>query len=334
MINFGIIGTNWITQQFVEAAQTSGLYQLTGVYSRNQDTATAFSTKNGGASTFTDLDDFINSDDFSTIYIASPNSLHFEQAEMAIKAGKNIIVEKPAFENQAEMEKIQELLKQNPQVRYFEAARNVHTPNFKAIQNQLKKMPVVQGASLTYMKYSSRYDQVLAGQEPNVFSLRFGGGALQDLGVYPLYDAITLFGMPSEFNYFPEFIQTGVDGKGVAILQYGEFNVTLNFGKTTNSYMTSEIYGLKDTIEIDDAGELGEVNYIDSKGNRTTISQPVTDNPMLPEVRDFARVISDPTNPDNQADYAAWNTLSVQVNKMLFNLRQSGKIVFYDERDN
>ncbi|MTV81970.1 Gfo/Idh/MocA family protein [Secundilactobacillus folii] len=334
MIKFGIIGTNWITQQFVEAAQASRLYQLSAVYSRHQETAAAFSAKNGGADTFTDLDDFFKNGVFSTVYIASPNSLHFQQAKQAINAGKHIIVEKPAFENQAEMESIQELLKQNPQIRYFEAARNIHTPNFKAIQEQVEKMPVVQGASLTYMKYSSRYDQVLAGKEPNVFSLRFGGGALQDLGVYPLYDAITLFGMPNEFNYFPEFIQTGVDGKGVAILQYAEFNVTINFGKTTNSYMTSEIYGLKDTIEIDDAGELGEVSYIDADGKRTKISQPVTENPLLPEVRDFARVINEPENVENKADYERWNALSVRVNKMMFNLRQSGKIVFYDERDN
>ncbi|MCH5462544.1 Gfo/Idh/MocA family oxidoreductase [Lactobacillus sp. LC28-10] len=334
MINFGIIGTNWVTQQFVEAAQTSGLYQLTGVYSRHQDTATEFSQKNGSAATYTDLKTFFNQGDFTTVYIASPNSLHFEQAQQAIQAGKNIIVEKPAFENQAQMERIQELLKQHPELHYFEAARNIHTPNFHAIEAQVKKMPVIQGANLTYMKYSSRYDQVLQGKEPNVFSLKFAGGALQDLGVYPLYDAITLFGMPSEFNYFPEFIQTGVDGKGVAILQYGEFNVTLNFGKTTNSYMSSEVYGLKDTIEIDDAGEIGEVNYFDADGHKNLLSQPVTENPMLPEVRDFARVLNHPDNAQNQADYDRWLNLSVLVNKMLFNLRQSGKIVFYDERDN
>lgn len=58
MIKFGIIGTNWITQQFVEAAQASNEYELTAVYSRHQDTATAFSEKNGGSQTFTALDDF------------------------------------------------------------------------------------------------------------------------------------------------------------------------------------------------------------------------------------------------------------------------------------
>ncbi len=110
MINLGIIGTNWITQQFVEAAQTSGLYQLTGVYSRHQDTANQFSQKNGGAATYTDLGHkFFTQGHFDTVYIASPIVCIFNKAKQAIEAGKNIIVEKPAFENQAQMERIQEL---------------------------------------------------------------------------------------------------------------------------------------------------------------------------------------------------------------------------------
>ncbi len=69
------------------------------------------------------------------------------------------------------------------------------------------------------------------------------------------------------------------------------------------------------------------------QAKKTLISEPVTENVMLPEVRDFARVINEPGNIQNQTNLR-WLNLSVQVNKMLFNLRQSGKIVFYDERDN
>ena len=332
MIKLGIIGTNWITQQFVEAAASSEQFELTSVYSRRLETAEAFGQKNGAQEFFSNLDDFFNNGTFNTVYIASPNSLHYEQAVMGIKAGKHIIVEKPAFENQRQMEAIMELLKMHPELKYFEAARNIHTPNFHAIEAQIKKMPVIQGATLTYMKYSSRYDNVLAGEEPNVFSRHFAGGALQDLGVYTVYDAVTLFGVPEDVAYYPQLIRTRVDGKGTAVLSYDEYDVTLNFGKIVNSHMVSEVYGLKDTIVIDDAGEISNVDYFDEAGEKQTISQPVTDNPMLPEVLDFARVINDPDNPDNHRDYQRWLNLSVQVNKVLFNLRQSGKIVFTDEK--
>ncbi len=64
------------------------------------------------------------------------------------------------------------------------------------------------------MKYSSRYDQVLDGEEPNIFSTHFSGGALMDLGVYLVYAAVAWFGMPKEVHYFPRKISTGVDGLG------------------------------------------------------------------------------------------------------------------------
>lgn len=331
MIKFGIIGTNWITQQFVDAARASGDYQLTAVYSRKQATAKTFGEPNGATQFYESLDNFFTDGDFDTVYIASPNSLHYQQTVQAIKADKNVIIEKPAFATQAQMTTVQGLLAEKPALHHFEAARNIHTPNFVAIAKQVAAMPTVQGGNFTYMKYSSRYDKVLAGEEPNVFSLKFAGGALQDLGVYPVYDAVALFGLPQEVAYFPQRIQTGVDGKGVAILRYDDFDVTLNFGKTTNSHMPSEIYGLKDIVVIDDAGELTHASYFDADGHETVISTPVTDNPMLPEVRDFARVLNDPEAPANQADYKRWLDLSLQVNKVLYNLRQNGGIVFADE---
>lgn len=332
MIKLGIIGTNWITQQFIDAIKLSRKFDLTSVYSRHDQTAKTFAAKNGAQETFTDLNAFFTKGQFETVYIASPNSLHFEQAQMAIQHGKNVIVEKPAFSTKKQMAKIQALLDENPEVLYFEAARNIHTENFHAIEKKLGQLKTIQGAEFTYSKYSSRYDLVLDGEEPNVFSLKYAGGALQDLGVYTVYDAVALFGMPEEAAYYPQLIRTGVDGKGTAILQYPEYNVTLNFSKITNSHMTSEIYGLKDLIEIDDAGEINAVIYIDDDRNKQVIGNTIDENPMLPEVEDFARLINDPKNPQNKHDYDYWRQLSVYVNKLIYNLRQDAHISFVGEK--
>ena len=99
MLALGVIGTNWISHQFVEAALASGKYQLKGVYSRKLATAEEFGAKYDGECFYeTDLDKFF-ARDFDVVYIASPNSLHFAQAKVALLAGKHVIVEKPAFSN-------------------------------------------------------------------------------------------------------------------------------------------------------------------------------------------------------------------------------------------
>lgn len=332
MIKFGIIGTNWITQQFVSAAHETHEWKLNSVYSRSLEKAQSFGEKNQASEYFEDLDDFFSKGDFSTVYIASPNSLHFEQAKMAIENNKSAIVEKPIVENPGQFEQLLELLKKHPQVRLFEAARHLHEANFKAIQQKISEMKLIQGATLTYMKYSSRYDALLEGQEPNIFSLNFAGGALQDLGVYVAYDAVSWFGMPEEVAYFPSKIRTGVDGSGIAVLRYPEFDVTLNIGKNKNSYLPSEIYGLKDTILMDNAAELGKVDYIDVDGNNHSLGGKPDANPMLSEAKDFAEIINNMDDTNIQNNYNEWLEISQNVNKLLFSLRQNGKIYFTDEK--
>lgn len=328
MIRIGTVGTNWITQQLVEAVALSKRYTLAGVYSRHQETADAFAQKNQAEKSYTDYETMLDQANLDVVYIASPNSLHFKQAMAAIDRDISIIVEKPAFSNRREMAAIMAELKQHPAVKYFEAARHVHTPNFKAISKALMALPTVQGAALTYMKYSSRYDKVLDGEQPNVFTKKFSGGALQDLGVYPIYLAIALFGQPENVAFFPTIIATGADGKGLAMLRYGDFDVTVNFGKTSNSYALSEIYGLKETITIDSAGELTHVEERDASGQATDLSAAELANPMLPEAEDFARVLEAPDDKQNVADYQRWLQWSLTVNQVLFDLRVSANLKF------
>ncbi|WP_137624942.1 Gfo/Idh/MocA family protein [Lactiplantibacillus pingfangensis] len=328
MLKLGIIGTNWITQQFIDAANASGEWQLTTVYSRQMARAKAFAATNHAPETFDELTEFFAKGSFDAVYIASPNSLHFEQAKLALAYEKHVIVEKPVVTNPVEFAELDACLAAHPHCLLFEAARQIHEVNFKQIQAQLAKMPQIQGATLTYMKYSSRYDAVLAGETPNVFSLKFAGGALQDLGVYLAYDAVSWFGMPDTATYTPTLTRTNVDGKGVAVLRYPKFTVTLNVGKTSQSFLPSEINGLRDAIVMNNPAELAQVAYHDADGQVTTIGVQPDANPMLAEARDFAAVINDPVS--HQTDYQNWRQLSRNVNQLLFNLRQSGHIYFSD----
>lgn len=72
------------------------------------------------------------------------------------------------------MAEIIELANKN-RVYFFEAARNIHEQSFQKIAELLPLKNQILGANFTYMKYSSRYDQVLEGKEPNIFSPHFSG---------------------------------------------------------------------------------------------------------------------------------------------------------------
>lgn len=328
MIKLGIIGTSWITAMFIDAVIKTKAYDLTTVYSRSQASSEKFLASldldTDNVDVVTTLSDLYQNID--VVYIASPNALHFEQAKVAIQSGVHVIVEKPSFSNPTEFEKIESLLATHPDVRLFEAARHVHQPNFKAIQETVAKMDQLQGATLVYQKYSSRYDAYLAGQEPNVLTREFSAGALYDLGVYPIYAALAVYGAPNAVQYLPRLLSKGADGSGVANLFYDNFNVTVIFGKTTNSYLPSEFYGLKDTISVSNIAELEKVTYYDGEGNNNHLGDVPEENPMIRESQDFANIINDPTK--NHAEYSQWFQLAKQVNQTLFDLRQSAGIEF------
>lgn len=328
MINLGIIGTNWITDQFVQAAQETGKYQLTAVYSRKLETAQKFGEKYGDVEYATDLNTFFGIEHLNTVYIASPNSLHFEQAKQGILAGKNVIVEKPAFSTPKEMDEIIELANQQ-RVFFFEAARNIHEKAFKTVADFLPLKDQIIGADFSFMKYSSRYDQVLDGQEPNIFSPHFSGGALADLGVYPIYAALAWFGMPRESVYFGQKISTGVDGIGTGILRYENFDVTIRTGKIGDSFQQSEIYLTNGTLVLNAVNSISELVFHDRDHHRREkLGVHQLENPMVEEAEEFARVILNPTDRNLGTDYEAWVELSRNVNQVIYDMRKSAGIIF------
>lgn len=325
MISLGIICTNWITEQFVKATDITKTFTLTHVYSRTEAKAKSFveDLKKKNINISTDLAAFFK-EDFDTVYIASPNGLHFEQAKQAIENNKNVIVEKPSTSTIKEFT-ILEKLAQDHDVYLFEAARHIHEPIFKKIEEIVAKhRDELSGATFSYMKYSSRYDAYKAGENPNVFTTRFSGGALYDLGVYTVYDAVVLFGQPEKVDYDAEFLASGVDGSGTLTLKYPNFDVNIIIGKTKNSYMSSEVYFGRDTLLLDNGGDISHLDWADDNKNITDVPTAKSENPMDSEAREFARIMTE----NDQASYDKLLQYARTVNRILEQARTSAGIVF------
>ena len=109
-------------------------------------------------------------------------------------------------------------------------------------------------------------------------------------------------------------------------LQFWSIRI-LNIGKTSNSYLPSEIYGLEDTIVMDNAADLNEVKRVDNQQNAHLIGQPM-ENHLISEIKDFAKIINDPNKDLNRQLRKQWLQLAIQVNRVLYELRLSAGIRF------
>lgn len=323
-MNLGTIGTSWITSDFINAAKEQGTLKLHAVYSRKEQKAKNFAETHGAAEYFTDLGKMAKSGSIDCVYIASPNSLHFEQVLLFLGHNKHVICEKPIFSNQKESEKAYQTARENG-VFLFEAMRNIHMPKFRALKDNLHHAGKLRSAVLNYSKYSSRYNNVLKGEEPNIFSLNFSGGVLVDLGVYPLAAAIVLFGKPESSAYYPVIIDTGADGSGTLVLNYSDFTCTILCSKITTSYNPSEIYGEMGTFMVDNMGSFSEVmqkNIHSSKEIEVGESQEKLD--MFYEIEVFVKIIE--TN--DQEEYNVLRKISAEVLEITENVRKENGILF------
>ena len=328
MINFATVGTGWITDSFIQAAKLSGEFLLVGVHSRTEEKAKQMADKHQAAHFYTNLEEMAKSEEIQAVYIASPNSLHYEQALTFLKNKKHVICEKPIFSNTAELELGYKTAEENG-VYLVEAIRNIHTPNFHILKEKLAMAGPLRSAMLPYISYSSRYDLLLQGEEPNIFSAVYSGGALVDLGVYPLYLAVCLFGEPRKVTYHPVILRTGVDGSGTLVLEYEGFVCTILCSKISHSELPCEIHGEKGSFLLEDAAPISEIKFIDSHSKDSQIlSVDQEEQNMVYECITFANMIE----TKNDEEYTRLKNWSKIVLRITEEARKQNNIIFSVEK--
>ena len=249
MVNVGILGTGEISERMVQSASLVENLNVVGVLSRDVQKARDFSRKNHVEMYFSNYDDLLKNERINTVYVALPNSLHYEFTLRAIKAGKSVIVEKPFVSNLNECNKLMEAAKVEG-VYLFELDRVIGTPGFLTIQKHMEEIAPIRLVTINYSQYSRRYDELLAGKVNNVFSDEFSGGALYDLGVYGVHLVTGLFGPPLEVSYLADTLPSTIDVSGILALKYVGMIANLVHSKNSRSENNMTFQGEKGTIYV------------------------------------------------------------------------------------
>ncbi|MFB0843536.1 Gfo/Idh/MocA family protein [Paenibacillus oleatilyticus] len=290
MVRFAVIGTNWITEEFIRAARECEAFVLTAVYSRTEEKVEAFAAKFDIPHKFTDLETMARSDAFDAVYIASPNAFHAKQAVLLMNHGKHVLCEKPLASNRAEVMEMIDAAKAN-RVLLMEALKSTLMPNFRAVQEHLSKIGPVRRYAASYGQYSSRYDAYKQGTVLNAFNPALSNGSLMDLGVYCIYPMVVLFGQPDRVQANGLLLDSGVDGQGSLLLSYGQMEAVLTHSKIVNSYAPTEIQGERGTLVIDKINQPEQVEIRYRDGSVEVLTRPQSDKSMVYEVQEFIDVL-------------------------------------------
>lgn len=322
-IRLGTIGSGFIVHNILtNAVKTPGI-RLEAVYSRSREKGNALAEKYGAQKVYTDMDTFLADESINVVYIATPNLLHYPQAKKALLAGKHVILEKPFTTKLEHAKELVDLAKEK-NLMLVDAVPTICLPNFRILKEQLPKIGKLKLVMGNFSQYSSRYDQVLAGEKPNIFNPEFAGGCLMDINFYNLYLNVALFGKPESAVYYPNFYPGLADTSGSLILQYNGF-VSQNAGaKDTWGVNFFQIEGEKGYIYATTGpAALDEIHVVTKAGEEVFNEQ---DNPdrWYYEVTDVAqRLLRD----DYDTIYSRLDTM-LTVIETLENTRKAAEIFF------
>ncbi|UUF16734.1 MULTISPECIES: Gfo/Idh/MocA family protein [Flavobacterium] len=244
-IKWGIIGLGNIAHQFAADLLLVEDAELLAVASRDILKAEEFGAKFNAMRMYNSYDLLFEDKEIDIVYIATPHDSHAELSIKALESGKHVLCEKPIALSYKDAERMIEASKKHNKF-FMEAFWTRFIP---AVQDVLAKVESGIIGEANYIKA----DFAFIGNDiegSRLFDKNRGGGALFDIGVYPLFLSYIVFGIPKEIIAKAVYHKNGIDLQTSMILQYESAQSILHSSIVSESDMKALISGTKGRIEL------------------------------------------------------------------------------------
>lgn len=244
-MRWGIIGTGGIARAFARDLERTSGQRVVAVGSRSEEKAEIFA-KEFECQPHASYESLVKSD-VDAVYVATPHPMHAPNTILALRHGKPVLCEKPFAVNAresasmiAEAEKSNLLLVEAMWSRFLPHYRKIREMIVAGDFGEIISVSADHGQNLPFPKYYRLHAPELAG------------GALLDLGIYPISFAYFVLGKPQSVVAKGEFTESGVDSQTSMILRYDSgAHANLTTTLLVKSPCTATIVGTKGTLFID-----------------------------------------------------------------------------------
>lgn len=249
-IKWGILGVGFIADVFAtDLALVEGC-ELVAVASRSQERADVFAKKHNIQRAYNQYEALVNDPEVDAVYIATHNHVHKQQSIMCLKAGKAVLCEKPMALNYEEVLAVVETSKETSKL-FMEG----HWTRFKPTTKKLREL--VETGVLGELRYISSDFGYQSEDDVDPKDRRLdkaiGGGALYDVGVYPLAMDNMLFDRwPDSITSQQIIGATGVDLQSKACFVYEQAMTDVHCAINAKTPWYTFVSGTKGNVGIDD----------------------------------------------------------------------------------
>jgi predicted dehydrogenase len=241
-----VLGTGGIARAFVSDCSAAGV-QFVAVGSRTDEGARSFATEHDIPRAHGSYAALVADDQVNAVYVATPHSRHAEDALLAIEAGKHVLVEKAFTITAAEARRVRDAARDRG-VLVVEAMWTRFLP-----QTAMMRRVLAEGRIGTPRLVEATHHQALPSDpQHRLNDPALGGGALLDLGVYPVSFAVDVLGVPTSVVAAGTLSEQGVDTQmGIVMTHQGGAQSTVHFALDVRSPNSASIIGTEGRIDID-----------------------------------------------------------------------------------
>jgi predicted dehydrogenase len=244
-INWGIIGLGNIANQFAADLLLIEEANLVAVASRDLVKANDFAKQYNCLKAYDSYEALFVDDQVDIVYIATPHDSHAELSIKALESGKHVLCEKPMALSYKDAARMIEASKKYNKF-FMEAFWTRFIPSVKEVLAKVNQGII---GEVNYVKADFNFyaDEAAGGR---LFDKNLGGGALFDIGVYPLFLSYIMLGIPKEIIAKSVCDETGIDLQTSMILHYEKAQAILHASINSESDMKAIIGGTEGHIQL------------------------------------------------------------------------------------
>lgn len=319
-MNWGIIATGKIAAAFAAGLKAVPDATLLGVASRSQASADRFGDTYHVPRRYASYEALVEDPDIEVIYIGTPHPVHYENTLLCLNAGKHVVCEKPLAMNGRQVRDMIDTARAN-RVFLMEAMWMWFIPAVRRAKTLVESGAIgTPHVLMADFGFAATFDPANRHFDPTL-----GGGALIDIGIYPLALALYLFGKPEKVTGKAVMGQTGVDEVMTATLEYADGKMA-NLTATLRAATPCEavIAGTGGNIRLHRQFWHSEALTLDVGNSPQTIELPIEGNGYNYEAAEAMKQIRAGAV---ESDIMSWQA-SLDLMEMMDTLREQWGLVY------
>ncbi len=245
-IRWGFLGTGWIAEKMAAALTVVEDAELIAVGSRTAEKARAFAERHHVPHAHGSYEALAADPDVDVVYVATPHPFHCANTLLCLQNHKAVLCEKPFAMNEGEVRQM------------IAAARKYDTFLMEAFWTRFlpsvdKTLELIASGELGEVRHIKSDHAAFRTYDPQhrAFNKSLGGGSLLDIGIYPVFLTLLLWGEPDQIDAVPQIGPTGVDDSLALTFKYNDGRIATLF----SSFMVDS------TVETHICGTTGRLKF-------------------------------------------------------------------------